>query len=156
MSRITPFLWYDDKAEEAVQFYASVFKDHKIGRTMRMEHAGIPGGKVLTIEFQLNGQDFVAMNGGPAFRFDEAVSFMVECRDQAEVDHYWSKLTADGGQESQCGWLKDKYGLSWQITPRLLLELVAGKDPVKAKKAFEAMLNMKKIDIQKIRDAAGV
>jgi predicted 3-demethylubiquinone-9 3-methyltransferase (glyoxalase superfamily) len=156
VNKITPFLWFDDNADEAVKFYASVFKDTKIGRTMYQPGEAGPGAKVLTIEFRLNGQDFVAMNGGPHFTFNEAVSFVVDCKDQADVDYYWSRLTADGGKESQCGWLKDKYGVSWQITPTILIDLVTGNDPARAKKAFEAMLKMKKLDVQSIRDAAGV
>ncbi len=156
--RITPFLWYDDKAEEAAKFYVSVFKNSSIGGITRYDDAssaaaGRPKGTVMTIEFQLDGQPFVAINGGPHFKFTEAVSFVVNCDSQEEGDHYWDKLTSGGGQESQCGWLKDKYGLSWQVVPTALTEMLQDKDPAKSKRVMEAMLKMKKIDIPTLKQA---
>jgi len=148
--RISPFLWFDSNAEEAVDFYLSVFKNsRKLGefRNPNDNPAG-PKGKVVTISFELDGQKFTALNGGPHFKFTEAVSFFVRCEDQAEVDYYWSKLTADGGSESQCGWLKDKFGLSWQIVPARALDLI--KNP----KAMQAMMGMKKLDIAELERAA--
>ena len=157
MQKITPFLWYDDKAEEAVNFYVSIFKNSKITGTTRYDEAaskaaGRPAGSVMTIEFQLEGQEFVALNGGPHFKFTEAVSFVVNCDNQEEVDRFWEKLT-EGGEEVQCGWLKDKYGLSWQVTPTVLNEMIQDKDPAKAKRVMEAMLQMKKIDIPTLKRA---
>lgn len=154
MKKITPFLWFDDQAEEAVNFYLSIFKNSRITGMTRYGDAG-PGqkGKVMTIAFQLNGQDFTALNGGPEFKFTEAISFYVDCANQAEVDEYWEKLTA-GGEESQCGWLKDKYGLSWQIVPNRLIELLQDKDPEKAQRVMGAMLQMRKIDIAALEMAA--
>lgn len=145
--RITPFLWFDSNAEEAVEFYLSVFKNSRRFGEMRLPDDSNGRGKVLTISFELDGQKFTAINGGPMFKFTEAVSFMVRCDTQQEVDEYWSKLTA-GGSESQCGWLKDRFGLSWQIVPARLPELV--KHP----KAMEAMLRMKKLDIAELERAA--
>lgn len=158
MQKITPFLWYDAQAEEAANFYVSIFKNSKIGNTARYDEAGAkaagrPAGTVMTIEFELDGQKFVALNGGPHFKFTEAVSFMVNCETQEEVDYFWQKL-ADGGQEVQCGWLKDKYGLSWQVVPTILAELFKDKDPTKSKRVMEAMLQMKKLDIDKLKAAA--
>jgi len=156
--KITPFLWFDDQAEEAANFYVSIFKNSAIGKVARYSEAGkettggTPG-KVMTVEFTLEGQRFTALNGGPHFKFTEAVSFMVGCEDQEEVDLFWSKLTSGGGQESQCGWLKDRFGLSWQIVPRVLPELIADKDRVKAARAMEAMLKMKKLDIAALKRA---
>ncbi len=156
---ITPFLWYDNQAEEAATFYVSIFKNSKIGDIMHSvdeasaKAAGLPAGSALVVDFQLDGQEFSAINGGPAFKFTEAVSFVVRCENQEEVDYFWDKLL-EGGQESQCGWLKDKFGLSWQITPTILLELVKDKDRAKAKRVFEAMLKMKKIDIAALKQAA--
>jgi predicted 3-demethylubiquinone-9 3-methyltransferase (glyoxalase superfamily) len=147
MQRITPFLWFDGKAEEAMKFYVSIFKNSKIVSTM----AG-PDGKVLTGTFQLEGQQFMALNGGPQFKFTEAMSLFVNCETQAEVDELWNKLTA-GGAESQCGWLKDKFGLSWQIIPSTLGRLLGDKDRVKANRAMQAMLQMKKIDIARLQQA---
>jgi predicted 3-demethylubiquinone-9 3-methyltransferase (glyoxalase superfamily) len=154
MQKITPFLWFDDQAEEAMNFYTSIFKDSKILSVSRYGDAG-PGapGTVMTATFQLNGQEFTALNGGPEFKFTEAVSFFVNCETQAEVDELWAKLTADGGEESQCGWLKDKFGLSWQIVPTALGGLVGGPDPVKAQRAMQAMLKMRKIDIAVLQRA---
>lgn len=157
MQRITPFLWFDDKAEEAAAFYTSIFKNSKIKTIVRYgdsgaEVTGRPKGTVMTVAFQLDGQEFVALNGGPQFKFTEAVSFVVNCQTQEEVDEYWKKLS-DGGQEVQCGWLKDKYGLSWQIVPTILSEMVSDPDPKKADRVMKAMLQMKKIDIKALKQA---
>ncbi|HZE64465.1 MAG TPA: VOC family protein [Pyrinomonadaceae bacterium] len=158
MQKITPFLWFDNQAEEAVNFYVSIFKNSKVVNITRYNDAsskaaGRPEGSVMTLEFQLEGQNFVAINAGPHFKFTEAISFVVDCGSQEEVDYFWEKLTANGGQESQCGWLKDKYGLSWQITPRVLIEMIGDKDPQKAQRVMEAMLQMKKIDIATLKRA---
>ena len=158
MQKITPFLWFDNNAEEAVNFYVSIFKDSKVGKVTRYNEAsskaaGRPAGSVMTMEFQLEGQNFSAINGGPHFKFTEAISFVVDCETQEEVDYFWGKLTADGGQESQCAWLKDKYGLSWQIVPRVLIEMLNDKDAQKAQRVMEAMLQMKKIDIATLKHA---
>jgi predicted 3-demethylubiquinone-9 3-methyltransferase (glyoxalase superfamily) len=157
MEKITPFLWFDDKAEEAAKFYTSIFKNSKIGNIARYGDAGaqVSGrakGTVMTVEFQLEGQKFVALNGGPQFKFTEAISFVVNCQTQEEVDHYWETLS-DGGQEVQCGWLKDKYGLSWQIVPTVLGEMLSDPDPKKAERVMKAMLQMKKIDIKGLQQA---
>lgn len=155
MQKITPMLWFDNNAEEAMNLYTSIFKDSKIGRVTRYGKTGPgPEGGVMTAEFELFGQKFVALNAGPLFKFTEAVSFVVNCESQQEVDYYWNKLTENGGQESQCGWLKDKFGLSWQITPAVLIKLTADPDPKKAGRAMQAMMQMKKIDIAKIEAAA--
>lgn len=148
MQKITPFLWFDNQAEEAANFYVSIFKNSKILGVNR------PGadGPVLTVTFELDGLAFTALNGGPHFTFSEAISLYVDCESQEEVDELWAKLT-DGGEESMCGWLKDKYGLSWQIVPRVLIELMQDKDPLKAKRVTEAMLQMRKIDIVKLQQA---
>ncbi len=156
--KITPFLWFDNQAEEAVSFYTSIFKNSKIGAISRYDEAGAkaagrPKGSVMIASFQLDGQEFVALNGGPQFKFTEAISFVVNCESQEEVDEFWNKLT-DGGQESQCGWLKDKFGLSWQIVPTILSELLAGKDSEKSQRVMKAMLQMKKIDIPTLKQAA--
>jgi predicted 3-demethylubiquinone-9 3-methyltransferase (glyoxalase superfamily) len=154
MQKITPFLWFDNQAEEAARFYTSIFKNSRIGKIARYGDAGPgPKGSVMTVEFQLEGQDFVALNGGPLFKFTEAISFVVDCRTQAEVDRFWKKLSA-GGKEVQCGWLKDKYGLSWQIVPTVLGELLGSKDTAKAQRVMQAMLAMVKIDIEKLKQAA--
>lgn len=158
MQKITPFLWFDSQAEEAVNFYVSIFKNSRIGKVTRYEEEGAkvsgqPEGSVMTVEFQLDGQDFIALNGGPQFKFTEAISFSVSCETQEEIDELWAKLTADGGAEVQCGWLKDKYGLSWQIVPPILGELLADKDAAKAKRVMKAMLQMKKIDIPTLKQA---
>ena len=158
MQKITPFLWFDNNAEEAVNFYVSIFKNSKVGKVTRYNEAsskaaGRPEGSVMTMEFQLEGQSFTAINGGPHFKFTEAISFVVDCETQEEVDYFWNKLTADGGQESQCAWLKDKYGLSWQIVPRVLIEMIGDKDPQKAQRVMEVMLQMKKIDIATLQQA---
>jgi predicted 3-demethylubiquinone-9 3-methyltransferase (glyoxalase superfamily) len=152
--KITPFLWFDNQAEEAARFYTSVFKNSKM---LRISHYGEgspgPAGQVMTAEFVLDGQEFVALNGGPHFKFTEAISFVVNCDSQDEVDYFWNTFTADGGQESMCGWLKDKFGLSWQIVPRILNEMLLDKNPEKAKRAMQAMLKMKKIDIATLKRA---
>jgi predicted 3-demethylubiquinone-9 3-methyltransferase (glyoxalase superfamily) len=154
MQKITTFLWFDKQAEEAAKFYCSVFKKSKIlGITRHLEGSGVAKGDVLTVQFRLGDQEYVALNGGPQFKFTEAISLMINCKDQKEVDYYWEKLLAGGGQESACGWLKDKYGLSWQVTPTILLEMVSDKDRKKAQRAFDAMLQMRKIDIRKLEEA---
>jgi predicted 3-demethylubiquinone-9 3-methyltransferase (glyoxalase superfamily) len=160
MQKITPFLWFDDQAEEAVKFYTSIFKNSKTGRVLYYSEeaakaSGRPAGSVLTIEFEIEGQKFVALNGGPDFKFNESVSFVINCETQKEVDYFWEKLTADGGQESACGWLKDKFDLSWQVTPTVLIEMLHDKDPKKAERVMHAMLQMKKIDIEKLKAAYG-
>jgi predicted 3-demethylubiquinone-9 3-methyltransferase (glyoxalase superfamily) len=155
-NRITPFLWYDTQAEQAAKFYASIFKNSKIGKTARYpEGSPGPAGQVMTVEFTLDGQEFVALNGGPHFKFNESVSFVVNCKDQAEVDYYWDKLLAGGGKPSQCGWLKDKFGVSWQIVPTKMNALFEG-DPARAQRAMQAMLQMVKLDLGKLEEAAGV
>ena len=154
MQKITPFLWFDNQAEEAVKFYTSIFKNSRIGKIAPYGDAGPgPKGSVMTVEFQLEGQEFVALNGGPHFKFTEAISFVVNCKTQAEVDKFWKKLSA-GGKEVQCGWLKDKYGLSWQIVPTILSELLSGKDAAKSQRVMQAMLKMVKLDIGKLKQAA--
>jgi len=153
MQKITPFLWFDTQAEEAAKFYASIFKNSKVLTVTRYGDAGPgPKGSVMTVRFQLDGQEFIALNGGPHFKFTEAVSFSVDCKTQAEVDEFWERLSA-GGQEGPCGWLKDKYGLSWQINPTILGEMLSDPDPQKAQRVTQAMLQMKKIDIQGLRQA---
>jgi len=154
MQKITTFLWYDKEAEEAAKFYCSIFKKSKILGTLR-NFEGVPGSKadVLTVQFRLGDQEFVALNGGPQFKFTEAISLMINCKDQKEVDYYWEKLLAGGGKESACGWLKDKYGLSWQVTPTILMEMIADKNRKKAQRAFNAMMQMVKIDIRKLKEA---
>jgi predicted 3-demethylubiquinone-9 3-methyltransferase (glyoxalase superfamily) len=157
MQKITPFLWYDDKADEAANFYVSLFENSKIGNIARYDEAaakasGRPVGSVMVVDFQLEGQEFSALNGGPHFKFTEAVSFVVNCETQQEVDEFWEKLSA-GGEESQCGWLKDKYGLSWQVVPTILGELLADKDPEKSQRVMKAMLQMKKLDIKTLKQA---
>ena len=154
MQKITTFLWFDDDAEEAMKFYTSIFKNSKILSTSRYPE-GSPGnaGTLMTGTFQLEGQEFMALNAGPEFKFTEAISLFVNCETQQEVDDLWAKLTADGGEESQCGWLKDKFGLSWQIIPKQLGEMLGDKDPAKAKRAMDAMLKMRKIDIKTIERA---
>jgi predicted 3-demethylubiquinone-9 3-methyltransferase (glyoxalase superfamily) len=158
MQKITPFLWFDGQAEDAVNFYTSLFKNSKIGRILRnaeeaAEQTGRPVGSVLTIEFEIEGQEFVALNGGPLFKFNESVSFVINCETQEEVDYFWQKLTADGGEESQCGWLKDKFGLSWQVTPTVLIDMLHDKDAGKAERVMHAMLQMRKIDIKMLKNA---
>ena len=154
MQKITTFLWFDTQAEEAAKFYVSIFPKSKILKTARYGDAGPgPRGSVMTVEFQLAGQRMIALNGGPMFKFTEAISLSVDCKDQKEADHYWGKLS-QGGEESMCGWLKDRYGLSWQITPTILGKLLGGPDPKKAKRVMEAMLKMKKLDIAALKAAA--
>jgi len=153
IQKITPFLWFDNNAEEAVNFYTSIFKNSKIESITRYGDAGPgPKGSVMTIEFQLEDQAFVALNGGPEYKFTPAISFAVDCETQQEVDELWEKLTA-GGEEVACGWLTDRYGVSWQIVPRVLIELMQDKDPEKARRVTEAMFQMKKIDIKTLQEA---
>jgi len=153
MQKITPFLWFDDKAEEAMNFYVSIFKNSKRGRISRYGEAGPgPKGTVMVATFQLEGQEFIALNGGPHFKFTEAISLVVNCETQDEVDAFWEKLS-EGGAKGQCGWLKDKYGLSWQIVPTVLGELMSDPDPEKSKRVMNAMLQMKKLDISSLKRA---
>ena len=153
MQKITPFLWFDDKAEEAMNFYVSIFKNSKRGRISRYGEAGPgPKGTVMVATFQLEGQEFIALNGGPHFKFTEAISLVVSCETQDEVDAFWEKLS-EGGAKGQCGWLKDKYGLSWQIVPTVLGELMSDPDPEKSKRVMSAMLQMKKLDISGLKQA---
>jgi len=153
MQKITPFLWFDGKAEEAMKFYASIFKNSKVLGVSRYGEAGPgPKGSVMTVRFQLDGQEFIGLNGGPQFKFTEAVSFSVDCKTQKEVDELWEKLS-EGGEQGPCGWLKDKYGLSWQIVPSILGKLLGDKDPAKANRVMKAMLQMKKLDIAGLQKA---
>jgi predicted 3-demethylubiquinone-9 3-methyltransferase (glyoxalase superfamily) len=154
MQKITPFLWFNDQAEEAMNFYTSIFKNSKIGSVSHYGEAG-PGSKrqVMTASFQLDGQEFIALNGGPQFKFTEAISFLINCETQEEVDYYWEKLLAGGGEESQCGWLKDRFGLSWQVIPITLSKFLADKNPAKAQRVMQAMLRMKKIIIADLKKA---
>ena len=153
MQKITPFLWFNDKAEEAMNFYVSIFKNSKTVSVSRYGDAGPgPKGSVMVAKFQLDGQDFMALNGGPTFSFSPAISFVVNCKTQEEVDEYWEKLSA-GGATSQCGWLTDKFGLSWQIVPTALGEMMADKDPERSSRVMKAMLQMTKIDIAALRHA---
>ena len=153
MPKISPFLWFDNQAEEAANFYVSIFKNSKINKVVRYGDAGPgPKGSVMTAQFELDGQTITALNGGPHFNFTEAVSFAVNCDTQAELDHYWNKLT-EGGKEVQCGWLKDKFGLSWQIVPTILPQLLGDPDPAKAKRVSEAMMKMVKLDIAALEQA---
>jgi predicted 3-demethylubiquinone-9 3-methyltransferase (glyoxalase superfamily) len=154
MQKITPFLWFDNQAEEAMNFYVSIFKNSKIVSVSRYGDAGPgPKGSVMTATFQLDGQEFIALNGGPHFKFTEAISLFVKCQTQHEVDDFWEKLS-QGGQKSQCGWLKDKFGLSWQIVPTILGELLGDKDREKSKRVMQAMLQMTKIDIEGLKRAS--
>jgi predicted 3-demethylubiquinone-9 3-methyltransferase (glyoxalase superfamily) len=151
--KITPFLWFDDKAEEAVNLYTSLFKNSEIGSITRYGAEGPgPEGTVMTMTFRLDGQEFMALNGGPEFKFTEAISFLVNCETQEEVDGLWEKLS-EGGEKGQCGWLKDKYGLSWQIVPSVLGEMLQDKDPEKANRVMQAILQMNKIDIGALKRA---
>ncbi|MFJ6016192.1 VOC family protein [Streptomyces sp. NPDC092952] len=151
----TTCLWFDGQAEEAAEYYVSVFRNSRVGRVARYNEAGPgPAGSVMTVEFEINGQRFVGVNGGPAFTFDEAISFRIDCADQAEVDHYWAGLT-DGGEEGPCGWLKDRYGISWQVVPDGLIELVSDPDGERAARVTRAMMTMKKLDIAALRQAHG-
>jgi predicted 3-demethylubiquinone-9 3-methyltransferase (glyoxalase superfamily) len=151
--KITPFLWFDSNAEEAMNHYVSIFKNSKIVSVTRNGEAGPgPAGTVLVCSFELDGQEFSALNGGPMFKFTEAISMVVHCDSQDEVDDYWAKLSA-GGSPGQCGWLKDKFGLSWQIVPRVLIELMQDPDPAKSKRVMQAMMQMTKIDIARLKQA---
>jgi len=153
MQKITPFLWFDNNAEEAMNFYVSIFKNSRVLSVTRYGEAGPgPKGTVMTAAFQLDGQEFIALNGGPQFIFTEAISFSVDCKTQEEVDELWEKLS-EGGEKSRCGWLKDKYGLSWQVNPTVLGEMLQDKDPEKSKRVMEAMLQMDKIDIKCLEQA---
>ncbi len=153
--RITPFLWFDTQAEEAAAFYCSIFKNSRVISVSRYSDAG-PGeaGAAMTVEWELDGQRFIGLNGGPEFTFTEAVSFQVDCEDQAEADDYWDQLTADGGEESQCGWCKDKYGLSWQIVPKGFFEIISDPDRDRAARAMKAMFGMTKLDLAALQAAA--
>ena len=154
MQKISPFLWFDGQAQEAVAFYLSVFPHAKAGKVMRFGDAGPgPKGSVLTASFELDGQEFTAINGGPEYKFTPAISFMIPCDTQQEVDDYWRKLTADGGQPVQCGWLTDKYGVSWQVTPVVLRDMLMDKDPARANRVMQAMMKMVKIDIAALERA---
>jgi len=154
MQKITPFLWFNTEAGEAAKFYISIFPKSKILKTARYGEGGPgPKGSVMTVEFELAGQRIIALNGGPVYKLTEAFSLSIDCKDQREVDHYWNKLSK-GGEPSMCGWLKDKYGLSWQVTPRILIELISGPDKKKAQRVMAAMLKMGKIDIAALKAAA--
>jgi predicted 3-demethylubiquinone-9 3-methyltransferase (glyoxalase superfamily) len=154
MPRITPNLWFDTNGQEAAEFYVSVFPNSAItGMTFYGEAGPGPAGTVLTVEFELDGQPFIAINGGPVFTFDEAVSFLIDCADQAEIDYYWAKLS-EGGEEGPCGWLKDRYGLSWQVCPTGMTEILNDPDSARAERAMRAMLDMKKIDVAALHAAA--
>ena len=148
MQKITPFLWFDTQAEEAMNFYVSIFKNSKV-----LSVTPGPNGRAMSVNFELEGQEFIGLNAGPQFKFNESISFFVNCNTQAEVDELWEKLTAGGGEESMCGWLKDKYGLSWQIIPTALSEMLGDPDPEKAGRVMQAMLKMNKIDIQGLKEA---
>ena len=159
MQRITPFLWFDHQAEEAATFYVAIFKNSRITSVARYDDApakasGRPKGSVMTVAFELDGQEFIALNGGPLFKFTEAISLVVNCETQEEVDHFWKRLTA-GGQEVQCGWLKDRFGVSWQIVPTVLGEMLQDKDPGKSRRVMAAMLKMKKINVEALKKAHG-
>ncbi len=157
MPKITPFLWFDDQAEEAANYYVSIFKNSAIGNIMRYDEPSAkasaqPLGSVMTVAFRLDGQDFVALNGGPLYEFNESISFVVRCDTQEELDEMWDKLGA-GGTPGRCGWLKDKYGVSWQVTPANLAELIAGPDPAKSQRAMAELMKMTKLDIARLRQA---
>ena len=153
MQKITPFLWFENQAEEAASFYTSIFRNSKIRDAIRYGDAGpAPKGSVMSVTFELDGEEFIALNGGPMFRFSPAISFFVKCATQVEVDHYWNSLCA-GGTPQQCGWLQDKYGVSWQIVPTALGEMLHDKDPAKARRVMDAMLKMVKLDIAALRAA---
>jgi predicted 3-demethylubiquinone-9 3-methyltransferase (glyoxalase superfamily) len=157
--KITPCLWFDNQAEEAAEFYTAIFKNSKILRTTRFGEAGKevhgrPAGSVMTLEFQLDGQTFTALNGGPVFQFNEAISFQVDCETQEEVDYYWERLSESGDERAQqCGWLKDKYGVSWQVVPVVLPEMLSDPDPAKSQRVMNAVLQMKKIEIEELKRA---
>ena len=153
-SKITPCLWFDTQAEEAARFYTSIFKNSKVGAiSYYAEGMPMPKGTVLTVMFELDGQELMALNGGPTFQFTEAVSLVVTCEDQKEIDYFWSKLLEGGGQESQCGWLKDKYGLSWQVTPKSIAKMIVDKDPAKVSRVMQALMPMVKLDVAKLEAA---
>jgi predicted 3-demethylubiquinone-9 3-methyltransferase (glyoxalase superfamily) len=157
MQKITPCLWFDNQAEEAVKFYTSIFKHSKVGRIARYGEAGAkvsgrPKGSVMTVTFEIEGQEFMALNGGPHFKLSEAISFIVNCETQEEIDEFWEKLS-DGGEQGVCGWLKDKYGLSWQIVPTVLGKMMQDKDSEKTNRVMQAILHMKKLDITRLQDA---
>jgi len=153
MQRITPFLWFDNQAEQAVDFYIAIFKNSKTTAVARYGESGPgPAGSVMTVAFQLDGQDFVALNGGPHFQFTEAISLVVNCETQAEVDYFWEKLS-EGGQEVQCGWLKDKYGLSWQVVPTVLAAMLQDADATRSQRVMQALMHMKKLDIAQLQQA---
>ena len=155
MQKITPFLWFDSQAEEAAKFYTTVFRNSKLDRVVRYGDGGPgPKGTVMVAEFTLDGQQFVALNGGPHYKITPAISFVINCRDQADVDHYWDKLTSDGGQPVQCGWLTDKFGVSWQVVPTILNQLMADPDKAKAARVTQAMMKMVKLDVAKLEEAA--
>ena len=155
IQKIKPFLWFDKEAEDAAKFYCSIFKNSKILEVARYPEAGpAPAGSVMIVTFQLESLEFVGLNAGPLFKFTEAISFVVTTENQEETDYYWNRLTADGGKESDCGWLKDKFGLSWQITPRALIELLSDKDAEKAARVMASMMTMKKINIAELERAA--
>jgi predicted 3-demethylubiquinone-9 3-methyltransferase (glyoxalase superfamily) len=159
MQKITPFLWFDHQAEAAAKFYTSIFKKSKIGRVSRYDKAASkassqPAGSVMTVEFKLNGQDFIALNGGPQFKLNAAISLVVHCDTQAELDRYWKKLTSGGGKAVQCGWLTDKYGLSWQIIPTILGKLASDQDTAKANRVMQVVMTSVKLDIKKLKAAA--
>lgn len=154
MSKIAPFLWFENQAEEATNFYVSIFKNSKVTNVSRYGE-GSPGQAetVMSTNFELDGQEFIALNGGPLFSFSSAISFFVKCETQEEVDHYWESLSADGGEKQRCAWLKDKYGITWQIVPNILGELLGDEDPEKSKRVLDAMLQMDKIEIAKLKQA---
>ncbi|MES2342745.1 MAG: VOC family protein [Pseudomonadota bacterium] len=155
MSQISPFLWFDDQAEEAVNFYVSVFDNAHVGKVARYGEGGMgQAGKVMTVTFDIDGLKFTALNGGPLFKFNESISFVIDCKDQAEVDRYWAALTADGGEPGQCGWLKDRFGVSWQVVPAELHSLIGDPDPGRAQRATQAMLQMTRLDLSAMRAAA--
>jgi predicted 3-demethylubiquinone-9 3-methyltransferase (glyoxalase superfamily) len=156
--KITPCLWFDGNADEAAAFYTSIFKNSEVGSSSKYDEksaevVGQKEGSTMVVEFEIAGQKFVGLNGGPQFKFNEAVSFMISCKDQAEIDYFWNRLTADGGEESQCCWLKDKFGLSWQVIPANLNKIIGGPDRAGAERATAALLNMRKPDIQTLQDA---
>ena len=156
MSKVTPCLWFDGQAEEAAAFYTSIFPDSRVDQVNRApgDTPSGPEGSVLTVDFTIAGEPFIALNGGPDFTFNEAISFSIDCEDQAEVDRYWEALVEGGGEHSVCGWLKDRFGVSWQVVPKILPELMNGPDRARAKRALDAMLKMTKLDVAKIREAA--
>jgi predicted 3-demethylubiquinone-9 3-methyltransferase (glyoxalase superfamily) len=158
MKKINPFLWFDSEAEQAAQFYVGIFKNSKIGKIARYgeeaaQKTGRPAGSVMTVEFTLDRVEFVALNGGPQFKFTEAISFAVNCETQDEIDYFWEKLSADGGSTGPCGWLKDKFGLSWQVSPVVLGDMLADRDPEKAERVMKAMMEMDKLDIAALEAA---